>query len=139
MSNLFLVFTLLTSGQNTSRSIMRNNFFMPKLPFLPMGLAGAMGLTIFNALPFSLMCAARSLLLLLLLFDTPTLPLIFLFELFLLLIACPATTEAIKSLVVDVLFTVFITDGVDIVWIFCILFFCFLSLFLNQFFMNTNA
>lgn len=131
MSDLLLVFTLATSGQNTSKSIKRNGFCMSNLPFLPLGLAGAMGLTIFSALPFSLMWAARSLLLLLLLllFDTPTLPLIFLFELFLLLIACPATTEAIKSLVVDVLFTVFITDGVDIVWIFCILFFSFVHFF----------
>lgn len=45
--------------------------------------------------------------------------LIFRFELFLLLILCPATTDAIRSLVVDVLL-VLITGADGIVWIFCI-------------------
>lgn len=108
---------------SSKRSVICNHKFLVvvivvvKLPFLPLGLAG-IGFAIFNAVPFSFMLVVGSLLLLL--FDTTTLLLIFLFELlFLLLILCPATTDAIRSLVVDELFLL-ITGGVVIVWIFCI-------------------
>lgn len=107
---------------------METNNFQAKLPLFPMGFGGA-GLPNFNTVPFSFVVGTLLLIWLLLLFDTPTtLLLIFLFELLflLLLILCPATTDAIRSLVVDVLL-VLITGGDEIVWIFCI--FAFIKFF----------